>query len=170
MNKQDRQGVRNAQDLEQKYKLGSIKTVEKSASQQRENLSRVEQAIAQFVATMTGNFNTLQGKVSKNESDIANTKKQLDGKANNSGWEKNKLLGTDEEGKVVEKDINFGVLNFYPIGSVYTTLSTDNPSAVFGGEWVLIAEGHLLVGLDSEDEIPKLFQGEDKCFIWKRTA
>ena len=171
MSKQDRQGVRNAQDLEQKYKLGAIATTEKKASQQRESLSRVEQALSQFITTMTSNFNGLQEKVTKNESDIASNQKKLDDKANNSGWETNKFLGTDKEGKVVAKDIKTDVLSaVYPVGSVYTTIATDNPSDLFGGEWELIAEGQLLVGLVSESEVPEIFQAEDNCFIWKRTA
>ena len=172
MSKQDRQGVRNAQDLEQKYKLGAINQVSKSASQQRENLSRVEQAVAQFISSMTSKFNSLQDKVSKNENDITSTKQQLESKANKSGWATNKFLGTDEKGNVVTKDSTseVNVLNAYPVGSVYTTIATTNPSEVFGGTWELIAEGQLLVGLVSESEVPELFQAEDKCFIWKRTA
>lgn len=170
MKKQDRTGARTAHDLEQKYKLGAINTVEKSASQQRENLSRVEQAVAQFISSMTSKFNSLQEGVSKNESDIASTNKALENKANKSGWKTNKFLGTNEEGEIVEKDIELGVLSVYPVGSVYTTLATTNPSELFGGTWELIAEGQLLVGLVSESEQPEIFQAEDNCFIWKRTA
>lgn len=172
MKKQDRTGARTAHDLEQKYKLGAINTAEKSVSQQRENLSRVEQAVAQFISSMTSKFSSLQEKVTENESDIASTKQQLESKANNSGWATNKFLGTDENGNIVTKESSseVNVLNVYPVGSVYTTIATTNPSEVFGGTWELIAEGQLLVGLVSESEVPELFQGNDNCFIWKRTA
>jgi hypothetical protein len=56
------------------------------------------------------------------------------------------------------------------VGSLHITLSEVNPSGVFGGEWELVAEGHILVGLESEDELPEVFQGSDKCFIWKRIS
>lgn len=169
MSKQDRQGIRKAQDLEQKYRLGAIKKTEESASQ-------LEREVYKFNSGMESKYNSLQDRVSKNESNIASTKQQADNleksKVNNSGWETNKFLGTDSEGKVVTKESTseVNVLNAYPVGSVYTTLSTDNPSVVFGGTWELIAEGQLLVGLVSETETQEVFQTEDKCFIWKRTA
>lgn len=171
MSKQDRQGVRTARDLEQKYKFGTIEKAERNVSQQRESLSRFEQSFSQSTANTNNKLNDLQQNMTNNENTIANTKTQVDGleknKLSNSGWSKNKFLGTDEEGNVVEKDVGLSV---YPVGSIYTTIATVNPSALFGGTWELIAEGQLLVGLVSESEIPELFQANDKCFIWKRTA
>lgn len=38
----------------------------------------------------------------------------------------------------------------YPIGSIYLTLSANDPNAFFGGTWVQIAKGRTLVGVDTE--------------------
>lgn len=59
--------------------------------------------------------------------------------------------------------------NIMPIGSIHTTLNEENPSSIYGGEWELISEGYLIVGLDTED-IPQILQTVDKCYIWKRIS
>lgn len=117
MSKQDRQGVRKASDIEQKYNLALLEDTEKSIGKQKEELSKFNQQLSEL---------------------------------------KIKLQMLENA--------------FLSVGSIYTTLNTDNPSDLFGGEWELIAEGQLLVGLESESELPELFQGNDKCFVWKRTA
>ena len=60
--------------------------------------------------------------------------------------------------------------NSYPIGSVYISFDDSEPS--LNGTWELLAEGHLLVGLDqaSEEELQELLQLNDTCYLWKRTA
>ena len=59
----------------------------------------------------------------------------------------------------------------YPVGSVYVSLDNSEPSLIFGGEWELLAEGHLLVGLDqaSEEAFNELLQLDGTCYLWKRT-
>lgn len=47
--------------------------------------------------------------------------------------------------------LNLGIdlLNLiYPIGSIYMSVNSTNPSAIFGGEWQKIAKGRTLVGVD----------------------
>lgn len=60
--------------------------------------------------------------------------------------------------------------NSHPVGSVYISFDSSEPS--LDGEWELLAEGHLLVGLDqaSEEALPELLQINDTCYLWKRTA
>lgn len=60
----------------------------------------------------------------------------------------------------------------YPIGSIYVSLGDTDPKTLFGGEWEMLAEGHLLVGLEQESEeaLPELLQTFDTCYLWKRTA
>ncbi len=43
------------------------------------------------------------------------------------------------------------MLEIYPVGSVFTSLSNTNPSEMFGGTWERIAGGKTLVGVDEDD-------------------
>jgi hypothetical protein len=43
------------------------------------------------------------------------------------------------------------LLDVYPIGSIYLSIVDTDPSTLFGGTWESIAEGMVLVGLDSTD-------------------
>ena len=55
----------------------------------------------------------------------------------------------------------------YPVGAIY--VSVDSTAPTFAGTWELLAEGNLIVGLDSE-ELQELLQTLDKCYLWKRTT
>jgi hypothetical protein len=118
--KHDRQGVRRASDIEQKYNLSLLNEVGKGNFSQSADLSELQQLLSQFSVQVNARIQRLE--------------------------------------------------RLYSVGSIYTTLSEDSPSDIFGGEWELIAEGNILVGTVSESELPELFQGNDKCFIWKRIA
>ena len=39
----------------------------------------------------------------------------------------------------------------YPVGSIYMSLNSANPSTIFGGTWEQISKGRTLVGVDSSD-------------------
>jgi len=60
----------------------------------------------------------------------------------------------------------------FHVGSVYISLDSTNPNELLGGEWELLATGHLLVGLEPEGEepLPEILQSDDTCYLWKRTA
>lgn len=117
--KHDRQGVRKASDIEQKYDLSLLKNVGKGGKDSEE-LSKLNQLVSQFMVRTNNRLQKLE--------------------------------------------------NMFSVGSVYTSLTEGDPADIFGGEWELIAEGNILVGVVSENELPELFQGNDKCFIWKRIA
>jgi len=72
---------------------------------------------------------------------------------------------------------------YYPVGSIYLSVNTTNPSKWFGGTWEQIAKGRTLVGVDTNDtdfntvkktggskylqeHTPPYFT----CYIWCRTA
>lgn len=61
MSKQDRQGVRNASDLERKYDFSLISGDGKGYSRQAEQLNTLAQAFAQFVALTNGRLAELEG-------------------------------------------------------------------------------------------------------------
>ena len=121
MSKQDRQGVRKASDIEQKYNLAKLKELDEGASQQREEFSKFNQAFTQFTVQMNARLQSIEDA-------------------------------------------------FFSVGSIFTTLSEDNPSDLFGGEWELIAAGQIVLGVGPEDEIPELFQSSESCFVWKRIS
>lgn len=39
----------------------------------------------------------------------------------------------------------------YPVGSIYLSIKSKNPSEIFGGVWERIANGRTLVGVDEND-------------------
>lgn len=39
----------------------------------------------------------------------------------------------------------------YPVGSIYLSIKSKNPSEIFGGVWERIAKGRTLVGVDEND-------------------
>lgn len=118
MSKQDRQGVRRASDLEQKYKLGLLSDGMKDNL--RGQVGMLRQSLASFMETVNNKIKELEKK------------------------------------------------STFPVGSVFMTTSTDNPSAQFGGIWELVSEGYFVVSNDTDP--PELFQANDKCYVWKRTS
>lgn len=58
MNRQDRQGVRTAQDLERKYKLAEIR---KAFEQSEQNLTKVNKIMQDFVNAIIGSLDNLNG-------------------------------------------------------------------------------------------------------------
>lgn len=39
----------------------------------------------------------------------------------------------------------------YPVGAIYLSVNSTNPSELFGGTWELISQGRTLVGVDTND-------------------
>jgi len=51
----------------------------------------------------------------------------------------------------LQAELDSIALNSWPIGSVYTSIDSANPSTLFGGVWQSFGAGKVLVGIDSED-------------------
>ena len=64
--KQDRNGVRTAQDLERKYDLSSIGTLKRNYELQKTSLNKVENELNNFVSATTQNIEELQNQVDGN--------------------------------------------------------------------------------------------------------
>ena len=43
-------------------------------------------------------------------------------------------------------------LDYYPVGSIYISVTNTNPGTIFGGTWVAFGEGKTLVGVDTTQE------------------
>lgn len=50
------------------------------------------------------------------------------------------------------EDIQKKVSNLYPIGSIYLSMISTNPSEYFGGTWTRIAKGRVLIGVNENDK------------------
>ena len=59
----------------------------------------------------------------------------------------------------------------YPVGSFYISADETDPTEIFGGTWEFYTEGHLLIGLDTEENVPpEMLQISDNCYVWKRIS
>lgn len=57
---------------------------------------------------------------------------------------------------------------YYPVGSIYLSVTNTNPSKWFGGTWEQIAKGRTLVGVDTSDtdfNVVKKMGGEKKHIL-----
>lgn len=167
MNKRDRQGVRTASDLERKYKFGDIEQSKQNVNSAKEGLGKVNQLVSQYMSTINSKLTNLQEQITEN-------KNNLEAKLKAEGWKADKYLGTDANGKVVEKDKpsytasdiktkdggtvedklsnTLSLLSVYPVGAIYMSVTDTDPSTLFGGTWERFAKGQVLVGVDEEDE------------------
>lgn len=66
---------------------------------------------------------------------------------------KNNKFSLDQDGNLMVNsftcnNVDFGILNVYPIGSIYLSVNNTNPSALFGGTWEAWGIGRCPVGID----------------------
>ena len=53
--------------------------------------------------------------------------------------------------KFEDKEGYVYVYPYYPVGSIYLSVTNTNPSTYFDGTWELVAQGKTLVGVDTSD-------------------
>ncbi len=70
----------------------------------------------------------------------------------------NNNFSLDSNGNLTVNSINTnnltgtGFLNFvYPVGSIYISVNSANPSTLFGGQWEAFGTGRTLVGINTND-------------------
>lgn len=146
MSKQDRQGVRKASDIEQKYDLSKLNDLSSYTGRQSEQISKLTQSLSQFSVEVSNKIRELSEQIQ----DLS----LFDTEVNDAITEINDAI-TEVNDKI------------YPIGSVYISLDESEPDEMFGGTWELIAEGKLVVGSGAESD--DLLQTNDTCYIWTRT-
>ena len=59
------------------------------------------------------------------------------------------FLDLSEKIDTLEKEVDSMLLKFYPIGSIYMSISNVNPSTIFGGTWESWGSGRVPVGVDT---------------------
>lgn len=160
LKRQDRNGLRKASDIEQKYKLGQINytaqeiedlkkkiTVDSSLSTSSSNA--VENQVITHALNNKVNKETGKGLSSNDFTDDEKNKlEQIEANANKyvlpEASEETlggvKLDGTtiykNADGKISSKQsISISLLDVYPIGSIYMNVNEVNPTGLFGGTW-----------------------------------
>ncbi len=141
--KQDRNGVRTAQGLEQKYNLGTVKkeiiTVKENTKKQQADFdSKVDKIPGKGLST-----NDFTDKYREKLEDISGippggTKDQVlykkTDKDGDIGWR-------DEEGENIKNLIDF----MYPVGALFTSTNPTRPDVLFSGtQWNQIKDTFLL--------------------------
>ena len=57
----------------------------------------------------------------------------------------------DLEDQPTIPDVSTILNSIYPVGTIYTSVSSVNPSTFFGGTWVAFGSGRTLIGVDTSD-------------------
>lgn len=136
-------------------------------------LSQTDEHLRLLKSTIKATFPNLTGAVSSTQAEL-DTKAAIttDGSTPSlatgiTGEEVKSLLGVAEPAistdgstpslasgitaEEVKTLLSISLLDAYPVGSVYISVLSTNPSTLFGGTWVPIGQGKVLVGIDSQD-------------------
>ena len=108
-------------------------------------------------------INELEKKVDSNTTSIENNKTELISKIENNTTNINKNITSINDTKTSilnltnKENSNNVFLKTYPVGSIYISTSSTNPSAIYGGTWERYGQGKTLVGLnESETEFSEV--------------
>ena len=174
MSKQDRQGVRKASDIEQKYDLLKLKDIAGYTSGQSEQISKLTQSLSQFTVEVSNKIRELNEQIeelARFDTEVEDKNTEVDNAITEVNDKITELDNAITEVNDAITEANDAIIEvndkMHPIGSVYISLDESEPDEMYGGTWELIAEGKLVVGSGAESD--DLLQTDDTCYIWTRT-
>lgn len=157
--RQDRNGTRTTTDIERRYKLQQLDpTIEDVEDLKKKtvvdshlsatSLNPVENKV--ITTALNNKVNTESGK-GLSSNDYTSAEKEKVGNA---------LLSTNIKAGsniTITRSGNDCTINavmetidmIYPVGSIYMSVNSTNPSTLFGGTWVEFGKGRTLVGVDT---------------------
>ncbi len=80
-----------------------------------------------------------------------NTKADVNGSATESFSATTATAGTNTTQVATTAFVKTFLLSVYPVGVIYMSQASTNPSTLFGGTWAVFGAGRTLVGLDTTD-------------------
>ena len=109
-------------------------------------LEKIASELANKIENNTTNISELENEINDNKKELTN---KIDNNStninNNKGELETKISNTKTE---LESKINSNFDKIYPVGSIYISTSSANPSTIYGGTWERYGQGKTLVGLN----------------------
>ena len=108
----------------------------------REELAK---KIAELEKIVSDNKSELNNKIENNTTNINNNKSELENKINDSKTEltskiENNTSSINNSKQELENKINSNFDKIYPIGSIFRSTNSTNPSTIYGGSWTLLSK------------------------------
>lgn len=119
--KQDRQGVRTTQGLEQKYNFGNVfSRLNTENKEQNLTMRQFSELMVETISHIQKDIENLSKKDTEIEKAMEKSETSLNGKISEY-WN-----------------------TIYPVGSIYVSVSSTSPATLFGGTWTQIEDRFLL--------------------------
>ena len=123
-------------------------------------LEKIASELASKIENNTTNVSELENEINDNKKELTNkidsNKTELAGRieSNTTKINNNKSELQNNIDSLTDKKVNNNIfLKTYPVGSIYISTSSTNPSTIYGGTWERYGQGKTLVGLnESESE------------------
>ena len=162
LKRQDRAGTRTSEDLRRRYKLNEIELtkdeieylkqfLEVDATLSTSSIRAVQNKIVTAALNTKVNKEPNKGLSSNDFTNVLLDKlNAIEENAQENIIESISVNGVVQE--IEEKNINLqslSLLDVYPVGSIYMSVMSANPSTLFGGEWEAWGTGRVPVGIDT---------------------
>ena len=107
---------------------------------------KVENNKSELDNKIDSNKTELAGRIESNTTNINNNKSELETKINNN---KSELQSNIDS--LTDKNVNSNIfLRTYPVGNIYVSTSSTNPSTIYGGTWKLNREFNDIIPVGSQ--------------------
>lgn len=160
LSRQDRNGTRTSEELRRRYTFENIDYT-------KEEIEKLKKEIITDDHLSNSSTNPVQNKVITQALNNKINKETGKGLSTNDFTDELKekveiaeenviesISVNGEEQEIIEKNVNLNIqaislLDVYPIGSIYMSVNSTNPSTLFGGTWVAWGSGRVPVGVDT---------------------